>query len=336
MGTSMKDVARLANVSTATVSHVINKTRNVNPETEEKVLKAIKDLNYNVNPVARNLRSGSSRIIGYVVSNLANYFFMDIALEIDAILSKNGYNLIYINSGEDPEKERKNIENLVMQNVDGLIVAPLGRDCQYVKDIVGDKCPCIFFDRKPEHCEWDTVLSTNVKGTFDGTEYLIKRGYKRIAFVGSRLDVTMQERISGYTSALTKHGIDVDEDLIKSGSGRPRSMYEQKRGDAYYLAETLITEQKVDAILCGNALATVGVMTCLKDKGCRIPEDVGVIGFDDDFWMTMGSPQISAITQDKAAIGAKTAEILLERIKGSKKPIQEYRIPTDIILRESC
>ena len=332
----MKDVARLANVSTATVSHVINKTRNVNPETEKKVLKAINDLNYNVNPVARNLRSGSSKIIGYVVSNLANYFFMDIALGIDAILSEHGYHLIYINSGEDPVKERENIENLIMQNVDGLIIAPLGRDCSYMKEIVGDKCPCIFFDRKPEHCEWDSILSTNSKGAFDGTEYLIKRGYKKIGFVGSRSDVTMKERISGYTSALTKHGITVDEDLIKSGSGRPRSMYDQKRGDAYYLAESLIREQKADAILCGNALATVGVMTYLKDNAYRIPEDVGVISFDDDFWMTMGTPQISAVIQDKAAIGATAAEVMLERINGSKKPVQEYRIPTDIILRESC
>ena len=197
MGASMKDVARLANVSTATVSHVINKTRNVNPETREKVLKAISDLKYNVNPVARNLRSGSSKMIGYVVSNLANYFFMDIAVSIDEALSEHGYHLIYINSNEDSDKERDNIDRLLMQNVDGLIIAPVGHDCTYMRDLIGDRCPCVFFDRKPFGYDRDVVMSTNFEGASDATECLIQKGYKRIGFVSSRLDDTMQERIEG-------------------------------------------------------------------------------------------------------------------------------------------
>lgn len=336
MGTSMKDVARLANVSTATVSHVINNTRNVNPETREKVQKAIGDLSYNVNPIARNLRSGSSRIIGYVVSNLANYFFMDIALKIDEVLSQHGYHLIFINSNEDHAKERDNIENLIMQNVDGLIIAPTGMDCRYMNDIIGDKCPCVFFDRKAEGVQWDTILSTNFEGAFEGTECLIERGYKKIAFIGSRFDVTMKERIEGYKAALVRHGIEVDEDLIKNGSGRPRSMNEQKRGDAYSLTESLLKEKSIDAILCGNSLASVAVISYLNDNGYNLPDDVGVLSFDDSFWMTMASPQISAITQNKAAIGQRAAMTLLERIEGSNKSVSEYRIPTDLILRESC
>ena len=164
MGASMKDVARLANVSTATVSHVINQTRNVNPDTREKVLKAVKDLKYNVNPIARNLRSGSSRMIGYVVSNLANYFYTDIALSIDEILSEQGYHLIYINSNEDPDKEKENLKSLIMQNVDGLIIAPVGLDCSYMQSLIGDRCPCVFFDRAPVGFERDTIMSTNEEG----------------------------------------------------------------------------------------------------------------------------------------------------------------------------
>jgi LacI family transcriptional regulator, galactose operon repressor len=336
MGASMKDVARLANVSTATVSHVINKTRNVNPETREKVNKAIRDLNYNVNPIARNLRSGSSRIIGYVVSNLANYFYMDIALSIDEVLSEQGYHLIYINSNEDNAKEKDNIQNLIMQNVDGLIVAPTSKDCQQISNIVGNKCPCVFFDRKPDDSKWDTILSTNFQGAFEGTECLIERGYKKIGFIGSRLDVTMEERVEGYKAALSRHGVELDEDLIKYGSGRPRSMNEQKRGDSYSLAATLINEQNIDAVLCGNSLATVGVISYLNDNNYSLPDDVGVLSFDDSFWMTMASPQISAINQNKSAIGQRVAETLLERINGSDKPANDYMIPTNLILRESC
>lgn len=336
MGASMKDVARLANVSTATVSHVINETRNVNPETREKVNKAISDLKYDVNPIARNLRSGSSKMIGYVVSNMANYFYMDIALSIDEVLSKHGYHLIFINSNEDTAKEKDNIKNLVMQNVDGLIIAPTNRDCQHISDIVEDKCPCVFFDRKPNGSKWDTILSTNFQGAFEGTECLIERGFKKIGFIGSRFDVTMEERSEGYKAALTSHGIVVDEDLIKYGDGRPRSMNEQKRGNSYSHAGILINEQKIDAVLCGNSLATVGIINYLKDNGYSLPDEIGVLSFDDSFWMTMGSPQISAINQDKAAIGELVAKTLLERIKGNNRPVHDLLIPTNLILRESC
>ena len=145
----MKDVARLAEVSTATVSHVINGTRNVKPETKEKVLQAIERLNYNVHSAARTLRTGSSRTIGYVVSNLSDYFFLDISvIIIDKILRKNGYHLIYINSNEDQELERENISELLIQNVDGLIIAPVNNDCSYMSTLIGDKCPTVFFDRQ--------------------------------------------------------------------------------------------------------------------------------------------------------------------------------------------
>jgi LacI family transcriptional regulator len=336
MGASMKDVARLANVSTATVSHVINKTRNVNPDTQEKVLKAISDLKYNVNPVARNLRSGSSRIIGYVVSNLANYFFMDIAVTIDESLSENGYHLIFINSNEDPEKERDNIESLLMQNVDGLIIAPVGRDCSYLKNLIGDRCPCVFFDRKPVGYDRDIIMSTNFEGAFDATVHLIEKGYKKIGFIGSRFDETMHEREAGYRDALLRHGIDADDDLIKSGRGRPRTMNEQKSGDAYSFTRYLVEETQVDAILAGNALATVGIVSYLNENSYTMPDDVGFITFDNTFWLTMTSPNISAVNQNKVAIGQQVTQTLLERIKGSDKPITEYRIPTSLILRDSC
>ena len=219
MGASMKDVARLANVSTATVSHVINNTRNVNPETRRKVLKAIADLRYNVNPVARNLRSGSSRMIGYVVSNLANYFFMDIALVIDEILSSRGYHLIYINSKENPEKEKDNIESLIMQNVDGLIIAPVGEDCSYMNDLIGDRCPCVLFDRQPAGFTRDLVMSSNTQGSWEGTECLIKSGFRKIGFVGSRFDGTMKERVDGYRKALMENDLTCDDDMIQWGYG---------------------------------------------------------------------------------------------------------------------
>jgi len=336
MGASMKDVAKLANVSTATVSHVMNKTRHVSEETRLNVLKAIEVLHYNVNPVARNLRSGSSHMIGFVVSNLANYFFLDIALSADEILSEAGYHLIYINSNEDHDKERENINRLVMQNVDGLIIAPVGDDCRYMEKMIGDKCPCVIFDRKPSGFERDLIMSTNKSGVMSGMENLIAKGYKRIGFVASRLDSTMEERIVGYKTALIKHNLPVDEDLIKLGSGQPRIMHQLKTGDNYQLAKYLVEERQADAIFCGNDLATVGVMSYLKENNCFIPNDVAMVSFDDLFWFSMACPDITAVDQDRPALGHKIAEVILSRIKGNKDEYREYRIPTNFIERSSC
>ncbi len=336
MGASMKDVARLANVSTATVSHVLNNTRNVNPETREKVLKAVRDLKYKVNPVARNLRSGSSRMIGYVVSNLANYFYMDIALSIDETLSKHGYHLIYINSNEDPDKEKENLKSLVMQNVDGLIIAPVGQDCSYMQDLIGERCPCVFFDRAPIGFERDTIMSTNAEGVRSGTELLIRRGYRNIAFLGSRHDETMYEREDGFRKALRDHGISVNEDMIRAGSGVPKSMSELRVGEFYNQTRLLVEELGADAFFCGNLLSAVGVINFLGESSYTIPDDIGVVTFDDPFWLSMSDPKITAVNQNKFAIGQRCARTLLARIAGDETPYKEYRVPTNLVIRDSC
>jgi LacI family transcriptional regulator len=335
MGASMKDVAKRANVSTATVSHVINGTRATTRETRDKVLRAIEELNYNVNSVARNLRSGSSKIIGYVASNLANYFFMDIAMVLDRILSRLGYHLIYINSNEDPEKERENIQSLLMQNADGLIIAPVREECAYMKALIGEKCPAVFFDRQPTGYNRDSIMVTNREGAFAGTEHLIECGYRKIGFVCSRLDGTMAERIAGYREALLKHGLPADEELVRTGSGVPASMSDEKRGESYENARYLIEERGVDAIFAGNAMAVLGSYSFINDREIPMPGEMGLISFDDPFWLTMSRPKISAVYQDKEMIGKQVAETLLRRINGNTKPYRQTRIPTKMVIRQS-
>jgi LacI family transcriptional regulator len=332
----MKDVARLANVSTATVSHVINKTRNVNAETRDKVNRAIKNLNYNVNPIARNLRSGSSKMIGYVVSNLTNYFYMDIAVSIDKVLSEEGYHLIYINSNEEPEKERENIESLLMQNVDGLIIAPVGHDCSYMEELIGDRCPCVFFDRLPYGFNRDCIMSTNFEGAFNAVELLIEKGHRSIGIIGSRSDDTMNERFQGYKAALRKHQIPVLDELIRTGSNRAERPRELKTGDLYELTRQLVQEEKVTALFAGNILSGIAVINFLKQESYNIPEDVALVVFDDSYWMNMMDPPITVMEQDLQAIGTSSAEILLSRIKKASDPYREVRIPTKLIERKSC
>ena len=335
MGVSMKDVARLADVSIATVSNVVNKTKYVNPELEKKVLKAIKDLNYNVNPIARNLRSGNSKIIGLVISDLANPYIMQIVIGIDKKLSPEGYHIIYCNSNEDKKKEQDNIESLLMQNVDGMIIAPVSEDCSYMDQLIGDKCPSVFFDRKPFGFNRDYILTNNFEGAFKGTELLLNKHHEHIGFIGSSFTETMNERANGFRSALEKKGIQPDENLIKFGKGLGQDPEEHKKGDGYSLAKFLVEEKQVSAIFSANNPANIGVITYLKEKSYRIPEDISLVCFDDTFWLSMVDNGITAVDQDRTEIGRTAAEILMKRIKGSNDDFNEYRIPTNLILRSS-
>ncbi len=332
MGYSIKDVASLAKVSTSTVSHVINKTRKVNPETEKKVRDAIEKLNYELNPVARNLRSGSSKMIGYVIANLSN-FFLDIGLIIDEILSEKGYQLIYLTSDENKQKEQENIKKLVMQSVDGLIIAPVDTDCSYMNQVIGDKCPCVFLDRKPLGYNRDFIMSTNSEGSSDGTEILLNKGHKRIGFVGSHIDGTMNERCEGYRSALIQHGLKPDNNLIKFGKEHSMPLSTLKHGECYNAAKYLVEEEKVTALFCGNDIASIGVICYLKEHNIQVPRDVDVVCFDDAFWLSLAYTSICSVDQDWQQIGKAVAEVLLSRLDSDDMPYTETRIPTMLVKR---
>lgn len=331
MGVSIKDVAQLANVSTSTVSHVINKTRKVNPDTEAKVISAIKKLNYNVNPIARTLRSGNSKLIGYVVAHLSN-FFLDIGLKMEENLAKEGYKLIYLNSNEDKDKEKENIQSLVMQNIDGLIIAPVDSDCSYMNQIIGDKCPSVFLDRKPYGYNRDFVMSTNIKGAFEGTNVLLNKGFKNIGFVGSHNDETMGERLEGFKTAILEKGIHFDKELVKISNSHNMPFKELKYGECYQAAKFLIEEKKVEAIFCGNDITSISVLQYLKENDIDVPKDIDIVCFDDPVWLPLTYNSICAIEQDWSKIGYTLSDILLSRINNSNKtPYSEIRISTKLI-----
>jgi len=332
MGVSIKDVAQLANVSTSTVSHVINKTRNVNPDTEAKVLLAIKKLNYNVNPLARTLRSGNSKLIGYIVAHLSS-FFLDIGLKMEEILEAEGYKLIYLNSNEDKTKEKENIQRLVMQNIDGLIIAPVDSECSYMNQIINNKCPCVFLDRQPFGYQSDFVMSTNTKGAYEGTKILLDKGYTKIGFVGSHNDKTMNERFEGFREALMERGIKINQDFIKISKNHHLSLKELKYGDCYKNTKELVEKMKIEAIFCCTDITSISVLQYLKDNNLNVPSDIDIVCFDDPVWLTLAYPSICAIEQDWSKIGYTLSNTLLSRINNkSKKPFEEIRIPTKLLI----
>ncbi len=333
MSVSMKQVAQAVGVSTATVSHVINGTRYVAEETKAKVLRAMKELDYRPNNVARSLRSQKSSIIGLIVplsaSDTANFFFMSIAQGIEEVLKEAGYNLILSNSNERLADELEQIKVFNSQFIEGLIIAPTAEDHEEFARTLGPY-PVVFVDRKPRGFSGDCVLADGYGGTYEAIEMMIKKKHTRIGFISGPLGyTTSDERLAGYKKALEDNGIPVDESLIKEGSPSFES--------GYTFARELVKEQRVSALFVANNIMTIGAMGFLQDAQIKIPSELAVIGFDDYEWTRITNPPLTVIKQPAYELGRKAAEILLSRINSKKKtPFQEYRLPTELVMRASC
>jgi len=328
---SMKDVAKKAGVSTATVSHVINNSCNVREETKVLVNNAIKELNYRVNPTARKLRNGQSMTIGFLVSNLSHYFYHEIGSAIEQVLYKSGYELLYINSHEDIEKEKRQLELCKLENLAGLIVIPVNKDWENLKHIVKN-IPLVFIDRKPLNIRRDTVLITNAVGSFELTNELIRRGAKKIAFISSKFDNTFKMRVDGHKDSLEQHNIEIDDECIIYGNTRPK-VYSELAADPEWaqIVDYVINEKKVDCIISGNDLCAFGVISYLKEHNITLQEDILFGTFDNAFWMKNFKEEIIAVEQNTKAIGEKAATLLLSRINGETFVYSDYCIKTKLV-----
>lgn len=330
MKVSMKDVAQKAGVSTATVSHVINKTRFVRVETKKKVLDAMKELNYYLNSAARSLRSRKSNVVGLLVPDISNFFFTSIARGVENTLKKHGYNLILSNSNEDLKSEIEQIKIYNTQLVDGLIMAPVSGDHAFLNELLNRDYPVVFIDRKPKGYQEDCVVGNNIKGAYDAIRMLIKKGHSKIGIItGLPGLTTTDERLIGYKNALVDHKLKIDENLIKVGDSQFKGGYESTK--------ELLKYTNITALFVTNNLMTVGAIKYLKEKRVAIPGDIAIIGFDDYKWASITEPSLSMVKQPAYDIGETASTLLIKRIKkeevGGNK---EYRLPTKLIIRDSC
>ncbi|MDR3172178.1 MAG: LacI family transcriptional regulator [Treponema sp.] len=337
---TMKDVAESAGVSISTVSHVLNGTRFVSTEVAAKVQEAIHRLQFKANPIARNLRSGESRLIGFVVSNMESYFYVNIAKGIEKELSALNYQLMLIDSAETKKTEMKNIESLYVRGADGIIVAPTTTDCGYLKNLLPPDFPLVFVDRQPANYPADSVLLNNAEASGEATRYLLKKGYTRIGFVsfhfgGTTIDETIMERIDGYKQAFRGAGLEVNPDYIRAVPSTSLSIHKLLYAESYQIMKELLGAS-IQGVICGNSLSAIGVFTCLREAAIRIPEEVALITFDDDLWLSMTNPSITAVVQPAQSMGSRAATRLLQRMQEKQLPYESLRLKANILFRESC
>ncbi|MGC5773705.1 LacI family DNA-binding transcriptional regulator [Paenibacillus pabuli] len=322
-------MALRANVSTATVSHVINGTRFVSTETKQKVHLAMNELNFRINSVARSLRSRKSYIIAFLAPILAsetsNFYFMSVAAGVQSVLKERGYHLILSDSSDNLEMESKEIGMFDSQMIDGLIIAPASRDCDYER-LFGDY-PVVYIDRVPKNCERDSVLIDNKTATKEAIQKIIDKGHRKIALLSGPLSVTTTiERYEGYSETMMSAGLKTDDSLIRFGDVSFESGY-KSMGDLLALNPT--------AIFVTDNVMAMGAMTYLQENSIRIPDQLAVVGFDDFQWTRVTHPPLTVIQQPSFQLGVKTAEVILQRIEDGISGKEETRLDANLIVRQS-
>ncbi len=327
---TIKDVARLAGVSTTTVSHVINKTRFVAEATQEKVLEAVKELNYAPSAVARSLKCNTTRTIGMLVTQSTNLFFSEVIDGVESYCYRQGYTLILCNTGGIYEKQRDYIRMLAEKRVDGILVmcSDLTQELSEMLESHSD-IPKVIMDWGPEASKADKIIDNSELGGYLATKYLIDRGHKDIACLSGHLNkLACQERIAGFRRAMEEANLNVNDNWILEGNFECDT--------AVLAADKIIAMDKMPtAVFCFNDTMALGLMSRLQQKGVRVPDDISVIGYDNIELAEYFSPPLTTIHQPKRRVGKNAFEILLERIKDKEHERRIFEMHPEIVERDT-
>lgn len=328
---TVTDVARAAGVSLATVSRVLSGYEFVREDTRNRVLEAVERLGYVANLQARSLAGGRSQIIGLLVPNLDTGYVATITHRIDQELERANYDLILYTSHRQPSKESFYVNNIASGLTDGILLIAPQIPATYLDTLREQNFPYVLIDQADVTENSNVVEATNWQGAYDATRYLSQLGHTRIAFITGALIVrSAVDRLQGYQAALADCGLPIREDLIVEGDYQQRTGYEATKR----LLER--SNPPPTAIFASNDLSAFGAMDAARECGFRIPDDISIIGFDDVPQAVLVYPKLTTVRQPLEQMGQVAVRILLELIKDRSLPSQRVKLPTQLIVRDSC
>jgi len=332
MAVRLKDIARDLGVSVVTVSKVLRGNADIGEATRRRVLKRMKELNYQPNMMARGLASGRTYTVGLVVPDLVHPFFAEFAKSLGGVLRTSKRALILASSEEDPEVERQEIRTLLSRGVDVLLIASCQANLRNFYELGDDRTPYLLFDRDFPHLAAHFVGSDNVQVGEMATKHLIEIGRTRIAHIGGKNTSPAFDRLRGYKNVLAESGISAPENYVVV---RERV---EEAGDALgfeAMQELLKLKPRPDAVFCYNDLTALGAMDATLKAGLRVPEDIAFIGCGNLRYANYLRVPLSSIDHGTAELGRIAGEFALEL---SAKPEQEPKsilVPPTLVARES-
>lgn len=331
MAATMKDIARRTGLGLATISSYFN-GGNVREKNRIKIEEAIEELHYEVNEVARGLKTNATRTIGVVIPELNNTFCAEIITGMEDILRSHGYATIVCDCRTDKKLEQEAVEFLTRRRVDGIINMPVDEEGNHLKRFQKTGKPIVLIDRKIQGINCDSVLVDNKKAAEDAVRYFIERGHRNIGIIGGPEEVfTAQERMAGYYKALESAGIPVSESLIWHGDYTIQ-------GGVRGLEELVQNNPEMTAVFVTNYEMTMGAMIGVNELGIRIPEQLSMIGFDNLQFARACNPKLTIVAQPTDGIAREVAKVMLNHLENAGETPGELfseKLETEIIAGKS-
>ena len=324
----MRDVADRAGVGMMTVSRVLNGTARVTDETSARVSRALEELQYQPNLMARALRGHGTRSIGIIVPYLYDPFFASCAHAISAVARQHAYSVLLATSDERADTETEAARDLLRRQVEGIIVIPACNGCSHLRDPEFHSTPIVAIDRPVPRSHIDTVLVENQRGAALATEHLIQHGHKRICFIGlSQKIYTMHARLAGFNKAM--HAAGLKPECFSNAVDEASTLN--------FLRSILGRPNPPTAIFAANGLASRDVLHAVAALDIHIPEEIAFIGFDDFALADILRPALTVVRQPVQRAGEEAAQLLFSRLNGgASRPMQKLTLPVELIIRRSC
>jgi LacI family transcriptional regulator len=322
---NIKSVAQLAGVSISTVSRVINSPESVSEELRERVRKAIEELGYRPNQIARSLRTGSTKVVGFIIPDITNPAFLLMVKGAEDYLKRKGYMFIVCGTDHNIEEETKLLKTLLSQSVEGIIVTCSGgRNSSFAKTIQDSGVKLVFMDRRYEDIDLPYVGVDNTAGMEKITDLLVQTGHRSFVYLsGERNTSSAKERLRGFMKSMKKHGVK-DYQVLYG-----RFTFES----GYELTKKL--KKIPEAVVGGNDLVALGAIEALNEMGYHVPDDVSVVGFDDIFYSKYSKPGLTTVRQPIYEMGYMAGKVLLQLLSGKNVRKRVTILQTDIVLRET-
>ncbi len=327
MTITMKQIAELAEVSTATVSKIINgRDEHISQATRDKVLQIIDEHQFSPNTVAKGLRVKKTSTIGFVLPDITNPFFPEIARGIEDIANQNGFAVVFCNTDNKAEREQECVSFLQSKMVDGLIFTRAIRT-SFFENYLSKNIPTVIVDRDVNTAgsAIGKVYTDTMAAVYEATQLLLSKGCKRVGFI-SAMSTSQSDRYNGYLHALEENGLPLDESIVY------REHYSAETG--YRGALEIMRNTKLDGIVCGNDLIAAGAMQAIRLTGLQIPNDVRIIGVDNIYFSKFLYPPLTTIEQPAYEMGAAAAKMLINHILHGI-PMREEKLDYKLILRDT-
>ena len=327
MAATMKDIARQTGLGLATISSYFN-GGNVREKNRIKIEAAIEELHYEVNEVARGLKTNATRTIGVVIPELNNTFCAEIITGMEDVLRSHGYATIVCDCRTDRKLEQEAVEFLIRRRVDGIINMPVDEEGKHLRKFQKTGKPIVLIDRRIQGISCDSVLVDNRKAAEDAVQCFIKNGHRNIGIIGGPEGIfTAQERLSGYSKALKEAGIPIRGSLNFHGDYT-------NQGGVRGLEELVRSNPDMTAVFVTNYEMTMGAMIGVNELGIKIPEQLSMIGFDNLQFARACNPKLTIVSQPTDGIAREVARIMLEHLENGKQENEECfseKLQTEII-----